>query len=405
MNNFLLAWRNLWRNKRRTLITVAAIALAVFFSTLMASMQEGTYSRMIDNVVKFYAGYIQIHHNDYWETKSINDSYVPNDSLYEKCRSIEQVAQVVPRLESYSLLSTGNYTRGAALIGIEPGKEDQMSSLSRWITKGSYLEDGDQGVLIAVNLAKNLNAEIGDTIVLISQGYHGASAAGLFPLRGILEFPSPDMNNFGAYIDLDAARQFFYAQGMITSLVIMVDEYKDVDEVKQKLQNELKDKYSVMSWDEMQPEVVQMIEGDRAGGVIMKAVLYIVVGFGILGTIIMMMSERKRETGIMVAVGMQKYRLQVMLFFETVFIGLLGVIAGFIFSVPIISYFVNNPVPLPGEYGEAYAQFGIEAAMYFSLVPKVMLDQVIVIFVISLVIALYPLIQIMNLKVSNALRA
>ena len=143
-------------------------------------------------------------------------------------------------------------------------------------------------------------------MILLSQGYHGATAAGLFPVRGILKFPSPDLNNFGAYIDIRMAQDFFSMPGMVTSTAILVNNYSDVTTVKNELETKLQNSYSIMTWDEMQPEIVQMIEGDRAGAVIMKAVLYIVVGFGILGTIIMMVAERKRESGITVAIGMQK---------------------------------------------------------------------------------------------------
>ncbi|MBN2350878.1 MAG: ABC transporter permease [Bacteroidales bacterium] len=405
MKNLTIAWRNLWRNKRRTLITAAAVALAVFFSTLMSSMQEGTYSKMIDNIVKFYSGYLQIHHNDYWETRSIDDSYVPGQDLKDALNSTDEIELYVPRIESFTLLSTGNVTKGAALIGIDPEEENKITNLSQWVSTGEYLSKGDKGILVAVNIAKQLKAEIGDTLVLISQGYHGASAAGLFPIKGILKFPSPDLNNFGAYIDLDAARDFFSVPDMVTSMVLLVSDYDHVQKIKHAIQEKVGDKYSIMTWDEMQPEIVQMIEGDRAGGVVMKAILYIVIGFGILGTIIMMMSERKRENGIMIAIGMQKYRLQTMLFYETLLIGLVGVIAGFVLSIPIISIFVNNPIPLPAEIGEAYEMFGLEPAMYFSLVPKVVLNQLITVFVITLCIAVYPVIQIINLKVSNALRA
>jgi putative ABC transport system permease protein len=404
MNNLSFAWRNLWRNKRRTTITVTAIVVAVLMSTCMSSMQEGMYSKMIDNVVKFYSGYLQIHNVNYWESKSINDVYQPDEEFYTVLDNIEDIVHYVPRVESFSLISTGENTKGGAIIGIDPESEDKLSELSKWISKGKYLENNDDGILIAVNLAKNLDVNIGDTLILLSQGYHGATAAGLFPVKGILTFPNPDLNNFGAYIDIRKAQDFFSMPGMVTSTAILVDNYSDVKDVKEKLEANLQNSYSIMTWDEMQPEIVQMIEGDRAGAVIMKAVLYIVVGFGILGTIIMMVAERKRETGITVAIGMQKRKLQVVMFYETLYMGLLGVFFGFLLSMPVIIIMLHNPIPLPGEISEAYAKFGFEPVIYFGAQSRVFVNQVVTVFAISLLISLYPVIKIRNLKVAEALR-
>ena len=404
MNNLSFAWRNLWRNKRRTTITVTAIVVAVLMSTCMSSMQEGMYSKMIDNFVKFYSGYLQIHHNNYWESKSINDVYKPDEKFYNVLDSVKDIVHYVPRVESFSLISTGENTKGGAIIGIDPESEDKLSELSKWIHKGEYLKKNDDGILVAVNLAKNLKINIGDTLILLSQGYHGATAAGLFPVRGILKFPSPDLNNFGAYIDIRMAQDFFSMPGMVTSTAILVNNYSDVATVKNELETKLQNSYSIMTWDEMQPEIVQMIEGDRAGAVIMKAVLYIVVGFGILGTIIMMVAERKRESGITVAIGMQKRKLQTVMFYETLYMGLLGVFLGFLLSVPVILVLLHNPIPLPGETSEVYEIFGFEPVIYFGAQARVFVNQVITVFAISLLISLYPVIKIKNLKVANALR-
>ncbi|MBN2481997.1 MAG: ABC transporter permease [Bacteroidales bacterium] len=404
MREWRMAWRNLWRNRKRTLITAAAVAMAVLLSTIMSSMQEGTYSKMIDNVVKFYSGYIQIQHPDYWDTRSLNDSYAPDDSLYETIGQIDGITLHIPRIESFTLISSGEITKGCALIGIDPEGEDRTTNLSNWVDRGEYLKQGDDGILLATNLAKNLNVSTGDTLVLLSQGYHGASAAALVPIKGILDFPSPQMNSFGAYITLEKAGEFYGMDNNITSMVLMLNDYMEVERVKNKLASMLGASYEIMSWDEMQPDLVNMIRGDRAGAIVMKGILYLVVGFGILGTIIMMMSERKKEMGVMVAIGMKKIRMQKMLVFETISVGLLGVLIGFAISLPVILVMVHNPIPLTGELAEAYEMFGIEPNMYFSMMPKVFVNQMITVFVIALVIAAYPIFQIINMNALKAIR-
>ncbi|WP_430810295.1 MULTISPECIES: FtsX-like permease family protein [unclassified Carboxylicivirga] len=404
-NEFKLAWRNIWRNKRRTLITVASIFFGVILSTLMSSMQNGTYSKMIDNVVSFYSGYLQIHHPDYWETKSIDDLFIPTDSLLNAVSSNKAVDLVVPRMESFALMSYGNNTKGGMLIGIEPAEENQLTRLKQWVHEGRYLKAGDDGILMAINLAKALDVQLGDTLALISQGYHGYSASGLFPVVGILKFPFPTMNNFGTYISLDRARTFFSAPEMVTSLVLTVDNFDDVYPVKHHLTSSLGSHYSVMTWDEMDPVTKQMIEGDKGQGYIMKGILYILIGFGVFSTVIMMIAERRKELGVMVAVGMNKLKLAKVLFYETMLIGVVGVASGFAISVPLVWWMVNNPIPLTGEVADVYEQFGMEPAIYFGNDPMIFWGQILIVFGITLLVSIYPISKIKRLQVTKALRA
>jgi putative ABC transport system permease protein len=401
--NIKLAWRNIWRNKRRTLITTASIFFGVILSALMTAMQEGTYTKMIENVVSFYSGYLQVQHPEYWENRTLDYMITPSDSLYESITA-NKITQAFPRIESFTLISSGEHTKGAALIGIDAAEEDRLTGLSRWVTEGKYLQPGQSGALVATNIAKNLEVTIGDTIVLLSQGYRGTTAAGLFPVVGILEFPAPQLNNLGVYVSLADAQEFFSTPGMVTSIVCMMDDYTDVHAGKKTLQRTLGDNYSVLTWDEMDPVTKQMIEGDRAQGVITKAILYMLIGFGVFGTVIMMIAERRKELGVLVAIGMKKRKLAMVLLYETVFIGLVGVAIGFVVSIPIVQYLVNNPIPITGEMATAYEQFGMEPAIYFDNRPAVFLRQLLVILGISFTVAIYPVNKILRLKVTKALR-
>jgi ABC-type lipoprotein release transport system permease subunit len=366
-------------------------------------MQEGTYSKMIDNVVGFYSGYIQIHHPEYWENKTIDYTFAPTDSLNQVLANNPSITSFVPRLESFTLMSYKTSTKGAALIGIDPEKENKMTNLSHWIIKGNYLKPGDDGILLAVNLAKNLGVDVNDTLVLISQGYHGATAASLFPVRGILKFPAPTMNGLGGYIDIKAAQNFFSVPGKYTSLVLMVDDYSRVNQVKHRLVAKLGKKYEIMTWDEMDPLTKNMIDADRSGAYITKGILYVLVGFGIFGTVIMMLAERRKEMGIMIAIGMQKSSLSKILFYETTLLGFVGVLAGFAVSLPLILYLVYHPIPITGEAATAYEQFGFEPAMFFSAQWFIFARQLLIIFIITMIVYLYPLVKTYNLKLIKAL--
>jgi putative ABC transport system permease protein len=402
--DLLIAWRNLWRNRRRTAITLAAVILAVFFSTFASSMQEGTYARMIDNIVQFYTGYIQIQHPGYWESKSINDVIEPDSAMFAAIGHVKKVTLAVPRLESFTLISSGENTKGCMLIGIDPKLEDRLTRLSAKVIRGSYLKTGDKGILLAVNIAKNLAANPGDTLILLSQGFQGSTAAALMPVRGIIKFPSPELNNFAAYITLQQAGEFFNAPGKATSIALMISDYRALGKISQTLRKRLGSGYSVKTWEEMQPELVQMIQGDRAGAIVMKGILYMIVGFGVLGTIIMMMAERRKEMGVMMAIGMKKYRLQRILCFESLFMGMFGVILGVLVSIPVVFFLVHHPIPLHGDLGKIYETFGIEAAFFFSRIPKVFVNQAVTVFIITLLIMVYPVLTVRNMHVIRALR-
>lgn len=404
MKDLKMAWLNLWRNKRRTVITVMSIFFGVVLSTMMGSMQAGIYGSMIDNVVKTYSGHIQIQHPDYKENQNINNTIKEEPGLIDSIKSIEHVITAVPRLKNFSLISNGDKTRIGMAIGIKPVEENGLTGLKKWVSKGNYLEPGDSGLLVAKNLAKHLGASIGDTIILISQGYHGANPAGLFPVRGILDFPTPELNSFGVYMDIETARQFFYAPNMMTEIAILADDYEEVPQIESKLEGMFDDKYNYLSWQELSPELVQFINSDKGSGVIMKAILYLVIGFGILGTIMMMMAERKREMGVMVAVGMQKIRLSKVIWYETLMIGFVGVILGLLISIPLVAYLTANPIPITGEYAEAYSQFGMEPVIYFKMASQVFLDQMLIVFLITLVISIYPYRVVRKLNTIEAIR-
>ncbi|MEA1896148.1 MAG: FtsX-like permease family protein [Bacteroidota bacterium] len=404
MENLKIAWRNLWRNKKRTLITVASLFFGVIIATLMTSMQEGSYSSMVDNVVKFYSGYLQVQSDEYWENKTINNTFELTEELLQKISGTEKITHVAPRLESFALASTENESRGTILFGINPEKEEEITGISKWISSGEMLKSGDGGLLVASGLATYLQLELHDTLVLLGQGYHGVSAAGKYPIRGIVDLPAPDLNRQMVYMELGACQEFYSADNLLTSLIVMVKDPYDLPHARRSLKKIVRKPYRLMSWDEMQPELKQMIEADRAGGTIMKGILYMIIGFGILGTITMMLAERRREMGVMVAIGLQKARLGIILFYETIFIGIVGVISGFLGSIPVISYFINNPVALTGDAAGAMIDMGIEPYMYFTWHPSVFYNQMITVFVITFLIGIIPVVTSFRLELSKALK-
>jgi ABC-type lipoprotein release transport system permease subunit len=400
---FKIAWRNLWRNKKRTLITVASVFFAVFLALHMRSMQLGSYDSMRKNTIENTTGYIQVHQKGYWDDKTINNIF-SNNGIDKEISQLSNVRLAVPRIESFALGSSGIQTKGIAVIGTDPATEDEASGLSKRVIEGEYLKNKDDGVLLVVNLAKYLKLGIGDTITLISQGYHGVTAAGIYPVRGIISFPSTTMNNKLLYMDLGQAQYFYGAPDMLTSISVMLEKPDKLEQSMDDVRNIIGPEHEIMDWREMNIELVQGIESDNISGLFMLGILYIVVGFGILGTMMMMTLERKREFGVMVSVGMQRYKLAIIVFIETIYIALIGVLSGIAIALPIMYYLHLNPIQLKGEAAQAMLDYNAEPIMPFSLDLPIFYNQAIVVLVLTFLAVLYPMIVIHRFNLLRAIK-
>jgi len=399
-----LAARNVWRNRRRTLITAASILFAVFFAVAISSIQKGTWDQMVDSMVHYHIGYAQIHKDGYWEDKTIDNAFDPADAL-TKLGKHPDVSQLVPRIESFALASAGAFTKGALVIGIDPDKERLLTKTDTRVSSGQYLDADDEGALVAEDLAKYLKISIGDTLILISQGYHGVNAAGKYPVRGLVHFGAPELNKQLIYIGLKQAKQFYGTGDLITALVVDTDDPDAITKTVADLGESLGPDYEALDYKEMMPELMQAKEVDTAGSQIILMVLYLIIGFGIFGTILMMVKEREYEFGILKAIGMHSLQLNLMLWLETIFLGFLGCLGGIALSFPIVYYFYINPIEITGEMAEAYEKFGMEPLLPASIDISIFLSQAFIVFIMITVLAIYPMFKIYKLKPVEAMRA
>jgi ABC-type lipoprotein release transport system permease subunit len=466
-----IAWRNLWRNKRRTIITSASVFFAVFFAVVTRSYQLGSYDRMILNFIESYSGYLQIQHIKYQDNPSVDYSFDYSDSLAVAISGINKVVSVSPHIESFALASSGTQTKGAAVLAIDPEKERKFSNpenkLVRYrITKesinrlrqsagvpatvlakvemnlgGSYssrarfeldlglstndlnmympeilssskvpngfLSNDDEGVLVSDRLASYLKVAIGDTVILMGQGYHGASAAGIFPVRGIIKMPSPDIDNRLIIMTITAAQKFFDEEGKITSLSVNLTSksHRIMSEVQKKINLILTDKNTVAkTWEELNPVLVQQIQGDSQTGMATLGMLYFIIFFGIFGTVLMMIAERTREFGVLIAIGMQRRRLKRIITIEMILLGILGLISGLLASTPVILYFYYYPIVLKGDLGKMMEDYGWDAVMPAAWFGPYFYWQAIIVCIMVLLATIYPLRKIGKLKEIEALR-
>ncbi|MCF6239986.1 MAG: ABC transporter permease [Bacteroidales bacterium] len=403
--NLRIAWRNIWRNKKRSLITISSVVLAVVLATFTRSFQEGTYELMIENAIGKFSGYVQVHQKDYWEDKSLDNGMELSDSLIRTILSTQNVEGVNIRIESFSLASNKNNTKGTLVMGIEPKKEDSLIDLSNKIIKGAYFNKHDKGILIGSKLAQYLELDVGDSLVLMGQGHWGNTAVGIFPVKGIVKMPAPNIDRQIVFMPLKTAQEYFSFPNGATSLVI---KFKDAD-LTQKICNRLNSRldttqYKAMSWQKMSPEMLQQIQSDRISGIMMLNILYMIIAFGIFGTVLMMTEERKREFAMMIAIGMQKTKLAIITLYEALIMNSLGIIIGIGLSIPLVVYYHYYPIEMSGEMAKSIEKFGMEPVLPTMISFKIILKQALTVLIITIVAAAYPLWSILKLNVIKGLR-
>ncbi len=471
MKNLMIAWRNLWRNRRRTLITSASVFFAVIFALFFRSLQLGSYDHMFRNAIESYSGYIQVQHKDFWDEKIVDNTFSYDSRLDEEIITDKNVIATIPRFESFALASSGPKTKGVLVMGIEPDKEDYLSKISDKMVKyrltpeaidrikedpnlpekvkelttlfentsytsasrlqldlgiidkeapdlmpvikryshftNGIIHPGEPGVWVGDRLSQYLELGIGDTIVLISQGYHATTAAGKYEIKGIVKIPLPDIDNKIVYLPLDICQGLFNAEGNLTSLALHVNNNEDkaIMETVERISEIIPEDQRIMDWREMNELLISQMEADNKGGMIMIGILYLVIAFGVFGTVLMMTAERKREFGVLVAIGMQKRKLAAIISIEMLYVGLLGILAGCVVIIPIILYGVAHPIIFKGEAAKMFDDFGMEPMMAFQGIDFYFLWQI---FIVALMVVMaigYPVKKILGLEVVNALRA
>jgi len=403
--NLIIAWRNIGRNKKRSLITVSSVILAVVLAVFTRSFQEGTYSKMIENAVGKFTGYVQVHQKDYWNDKMLDNGMEINNDLSKTILSVNHVEGVNYRLESFSLASYQNSTKGTLIMGIDPLKEDEMLALKSKLTEGNYLTDSDNSILLGSKLAEYLKITVGDTLVLLGQGHWGQSAVGAYPVKGIVKMPAPDVDRQIVFMPLQLAREYFSFTNGVTSIVVKFKDSDYTEAICDELNSKLDTtQYTAMTWQKMSPEMVQVIQSDRVGGIFMIAILYMIIAFGIFGTVLMMTEERKKEFSVMVAIGMQKSKLILVTLYETVLMNAIGIAIGIALAIPLVVYFNFNPIEMTGAEAESMAKLGVEPVLPTLISFKIFLNQIIIILIITGIAAIYPAFSIFKMKVLKSLR-
>ncbi len=400
-----LAWRNIWRNWRRSVITIAAVFFAAVLSIAMRGLQLGTYEHNIKNAVEMFTGYLQVQHKDYRDNPSLRKSFEFDDALKQKLRDNKYVRAFTPRIMADGLLGYDQNSTGAAIFGLDPATELKVSRIDGRVNAGSFIsDDAKYDIVIGHKMLENINASIGDTIVVLCQGYDGTLGNLKFRIAGTSKMGSHEMDAMSVFMHIDAARRLLSMGSRVTSVAINLPGLDALDPAHSSLDKQIGGDLAVLDWAELMPDMKQSIEFDNVSGIVYLGLLIIIVAFAILNTVVMSISERTREFGIMLALGIRHHVIVAFIFFEILFMTLLGIIIGNLAGFGLNYYLMENPITFGGQLAEMYEQFGFLPQMISSVESGIFINTSLTILVIAVLVYIYPIIKIFRLEAIKGIR-
>jgi ABC-type lipoprotein release transport system permease subunit len=402
-----LAWRNIWRQRRRTWLTTGAMVFSNTLLVFMISLQFGMYSLMIDNTLKVFSGHMQIQVPGYKDDQKIRQT-VPNVvPLASGLRQQFQTDTIAARGWAFGLASSEERSYGVGIFGVEPKFEPEVSSIPGLIKKGRYLEDNDAtDIVIGSVLARNLRVGIGDELTLLGSGRDGSFAAAVVNVVGIFESGVVDIDRNIAQLPLGLFQEVFYMDGAGHQVVINAANLGEATLLEPQIIGALPagEDLVVHDWDTLQPGLKQAIQADMSSAFFMYGILVILVAFSVLNTQLMSVLERTHEFGIVMSLGLKPGRLGRLVMLETAMMGMLGLILGAIAGALLTSWFMLNGLSIPGME-EMSAKFNLPPRIYPQVNIWSTLIGPVVVFLFTLLAAVYPALRLHRLHPVEAMRA
>lgn len=406
MNDLLMAWRNIWRNPRRSMLTILAIVFATALLVFMLSFQFGAYDDMIDSSVRLSSGHVQIVAPGYHERPKMRKVLADPASLILAASDLNNIEQISGRSEAFVLASGEKRSRGIMVTGVAPAHELKMSSVPDQIVAGRYLRDEDEAAgVIGVLAAQHLQLSLGDECVLLGSGRDGSIAAAVVEIIGIYKSGIDEFDRSTMQIPLSEFDTIFSMEGAVHRLILTFDHLSDSSPAAVQLRGDDRTQGAqVMTWEELTPGLKQSIELDLISGIIMYFILVVVVAFSILNTFFMAIFERKKEFGVLMSIGMKPGRLVRLMLLESMSMTAFGLLVGTLCGIGITLLTANYGISM-GDSAEFMAQYGMPERLYPKLTALSVAIGPLLIFLVTLFTALIPVLRIPNLHPVEALRS
>jgi putative ABC transport system permease protein len=400
----IMAWRNVWRNQRRTLIALAGIALGLVFLAFIDGSIAGFQQAIFGNAVRLQGGNVQVHAPGYRE-KARRLPLLPlvdAESVVRAARAQSQVVAASRRINTGGFVSSGEATMPVMISGIEPELEAPVGLLARNIAQGRYLTADDEDlILIGRAMAIRLKASVGDRITLLGRATHEQLRRRTLTVAGIYDLGLPEAETQMVFISLAEAQALFDLRGRATEVVVALQRVGQEKAVVASLQAALP-AYEVASWQELNPEMGQSLEIDKQVMNIFGVVVLLIAGVGVLNLMSMAVFERTREIGLLAAMGLKQHEILALFLIEGVLIGLLGSLAGGVLGGLVVGAVGQTGIRLSiAEMGEMMALLGDR--LYPVLRINLLLGRALTVAVIAVLASFYPAWQASRREPAKAL--
>jgi putative ABC transport system permease protein len=400
---FTLAWRNIWRQRRRTLFGLAAVAAITAVVVFLPSLQAGSYAGMVNTYLGLLDGYAQIQTPGYLDTPAMRESFEVPPRLHETLRELPATVGSSERGVAYVLLSSSVRSLGAQIIGVEPQSERHVSAIPSDLVSGTYLQQDDQVVLGEI-LARNLKVAPGDAVTLLGVGRDGSLAADVLTVAGSFRSGLPDMDRQLAEVPLDRFDEIFAMNGYRHAVVIgdsaSPSDRRAVERMRPAVEAQ---GLRLRDWTEMQPGLYAAIELDMTTAVLLYLVLVSVVVLSLLNTISMSVLERTREFGMLMALGVRPELLSRIVWAETCIVAVLGASIGLIGGALVTIWSSRTGIDFQGVQA-VFQRYGMSSTIYPELTPLTLLAGPAVIATALVAAGFLPALRIRKLNILNAMR-
>ncbi|MBY7701108.1 ABC transporter permease [Vibrio harveyi] len=403
-----LAWRNLWRNKLRTSIMLGAMVFGLMGVVAMMGFMNGLVDSMIKNAISWQTSHLQIQQKSYLVNPELKDVIPDANEISKVLVSNREVKAISERFLADGMIASARSTRGIRINGVNIDQEQNITPLSQHIVDGEWLsEEARSPILVSSKIAERLKLRVGSKVVLTLSDVNGEVAGAAFRVRGIFKTPSTGFDDGNVYVRKVDLEKVAGLSGT-HEIAILLTSNNDA-ELKQLLAfthsilpPESKDLLSVRPWQEIQPLLSTMTSTMDVSNQVMLVVFVLAMTLGIINIMLMSVFERTREFGVLMAVGMQKHKIRLLIVFETLFLGLSGCALGLLGSAIMLKVLSITGLSLAGM-AEGLGAYGVDTLLY----PRVSIAEyqmiIVAIFVASLIAALYPARQILKHRPVDAM--
>ena len=399
-----VSWRNIWRNKTRSLVIIAAIAVGVFAGVYTIAFMLGWVNQRIEAVIRTEMSHIQVHHASFLETQEVHD-YMPDAiQVAEAISQSQGVKAVSPRVLTTCMIATAETGSGVMLTGIDPALEREVTNLHELIIEGSYFEDERANqIVIGEKLALKLKAGIRSRVVITMTEMDGTLTGGAFRVAGIYRSANSAYDEMKAFVrDTDLRNLLRLDEGAAHEIAILMNENGTEQAFAETIRTSFSDR-SVMTWTQLLPEMELMNESMNLMMYIFIIIILLALGFGIVNTMLMVVLERVKELGMLMAVGMNRLRVFAMIVTETVLLCLTGGLAGIIIAVGLTALTARTGLDL-SFWSEGLNALGFDAIIYPEIGIGNLLVVAMLVALTGVIAALYPARKAIRLRPAEALR-